>query len=131
MKQMYMVALMSLALLSTAKAASNDVAGSSTLGVSVSVLQELVHGWSVKKQALGRAVYNEKNQKIGQIADVIVAPDKSLSYAIVATGGFLGMAKHDVAVPADQLKREQNGKIVLNGATKDTLKAMPEFRYAE
>ena len=37
-------------------------------------------------------------------------------------GGFLGMGKHDVAIPVGQLKENQ-GKIVLAGATKDALKA--------
>ena len=53
-----------------------------------------------------------------------------MSYAIVGAGGFLGMGKHDVAVPVGQFK-EDKGRIVLAGATKDALKAMPKFEYAE
>ena len=49
--------------------------------------------------------------------------------AIVNVGGFLGLAKHDVAIPVSQLKLIDK-KLVLPGATKDALKASPEFQYA-
>jgi hypothetical protein len=42
----------------------------------------------------------------------------------------LGIDKHDVAIPANQFKM-QDGKIVLPGATKNAIKAMPEFKYAK
>lgn len=100
------------------------------LGVKVDELVVVTKGWSVKKQILGKAVYNDKNQRIGKIYDLIVAPDKAISYAIVATGGFLGIGKHDVAIPVNQFKLVK-GKIILAGATKDALKAMPAFQYAK
>ena len=40
-----------------------------------------------------------------------------MSYAIVGTGGFLGVAQHDVAIPVGQLKVEGD-KLMLPGATK-------------
>src|SRR5262249_6458671 len=55
---------------------------------------------------------------------------RAVSYAIVGVGGFLGMLKHDVAVPVSQFK-EEGGKIVLPGATKEALKAAPEVEYAK
>jgi sporulation protein YlmC with PRC-barrel domain len=88
----------------------------------------VAHGWSAKKKILGKSVYNEQNQKIGSVDDLIITPDRSVSYAIIGVGGFLGIGKHDVAIPANQLK-EENGKLVLPGATKDALKAMPKFEY--
>jgi sporulation protein YlmC with PRC-barrel domain len=75
-------------------------------------------------------VYNEKDEKIGKVDDLIVAPDKKVSYAIVGAGGFAGLGKHDVAIPVDQLK-EENGKFILPGATKEAVKEMPEFEYAK
>ena len=107
-----------------------QVAGSTTLGVSVEELKAVAIGWSAKKKILGKAVYNDKNEKIGAIDDLIITPDKSVSYAIIGAGGFLGMGKHDVAIPVGQFK-EDMGKIVLAGATKDALKAMPKFVYAK
>jgi len=73
---------------------------------------------------------NDSGEKIGDINDLIVAPNKSVSYAIVGVGGFLGMNEHNVAVPVSRLK-QQMGKIVLPGATKDALKAAPKFEYAQ
>jgi hypothetical protein len=107
-----------------------QVAGSTTIGVSVEEVKAVALGWSAKKKILGKAVYNDKNEKIGVVDDLIVAPDRSISYAIIGAGGFLGMGKHDVAIPVGQFK-EDKGWIVLAGATKDALKAMPKFEYAK
>ena len=106
------------------------VAGGAVIGVSVSEIAVLANGWSAKKQILGKDVYNDKNEKVGKVYDIIIAPDKAVSFGIIAAGGFLGIAKHDVAIPANQFKM-QDGKIVLPGATKDALKAMPAFQYAK
>ena len=107
-----------------------QVAGSATLGVTTQELQTVYTGWSAKKQILGETVYNDADEKIGTIEDLIIAPDSRVSYAIVGVGGFLGLGRHDVAIPISQLKKP-NGKLVLAGATKDTLKAMPEFEWAK
>ena len=102
----------------------------SIISVSTIELRELATGWSAKKQILGKGVYNDAGDKVGDINDLIVTPDKALSYAIVGVGGFLGVAEHEIAVPVGQLKQQQ-GKIVLSGATKDALKAAPKFEYAK
>jgi hypothetical protein len=60
-------------------------------------MKDVVNGWSAKKHALGKPLYNDKNEKIGSIDDVIITPDKKLSYAVVGTGGFVGLRKPDVA----------------------------------
>ena len=44
-------------------------------------------------------------------------------------GGFLGVASHDVAIPVNQFT-QSDGKLVLAGATKEAIKAMPPFEYA-
>jgi hypothetical protein len=46
----------------------------------------------------GAPVYNDLNEKIGSVDDIISAPDKAISYAIINAGGFLQVTKHDVAV---------------------------------
>jgi len=106
-----------------------QVAGSTVIGVAAAELREVATGWSAKHQVLGRAVFNDNNQRIGVIDDIIIAPDKSVSYAIIGAGGFLGVAKHDVAVPVGQLKLTGD-KLILPGATKEALKATPKFEYA-
>ena len=107
-----------------------QVAGSTPLGVSVAELQEVVKGWSVKRTVLGQPVYSDNNERVGSVDDIIITPDKAVSYAIVGTGGFLGLAKHDIAIPVSQFKLVDK-KLVLPGATKEALKAIPEFQYAQ
>jgi sporulation protein YlmC with PRC-barrel domain len=101
-------------------------AAGNKVGVTKDQMKTLSRGWSVKDKIMGKSVYNENKEKIGTIDDLIVTSDRSLSYAIIGVGGFLGMGKHDVAIPMSQLKANQDG-FVLPGATKDALKAMPEY----
>ena len=67
--------------------------------------------------------------RVGRIDDIIVTPERAVSYVIVGAGGFVGLGRHDVAIPINQLQ-EQDGKYVLSGATKETIKALPKFEYA-
>src|SRR5689334_4674195 len=106
-----------------------QTAGSTTLGVSVTELKDVINGWSVQRQLLGQSVYNDKDEKIGKIEDIILNKDRSASYGIVSTGGFLGLGAHDVAVPANQLQLK-NERLVLPGASKEKLRALPTFEYA-
>ncbi len=122
--------LMSLVVAAVAADSMAQTAGSSVVSVSVAEVKEVAKGWSAKKQILGKDVYNDTGDKIGEISDLIVAPNKSVSYAIIGVGGFLGMGERDVADPVSRFK-QQMGKIVLKGATKDALKAAPEFKYAK
>jgi len=124
------VALAGLVVVGSAGRLGAQVAGSTTIGVSVEEVKAVAIGWSAKKKILGKAVYNDKGEKIGVVDDLIVTLDRSVSYAIIGAGGFLGLGKHDVAIPVGQFK-EDKGKIVLAGATKDALKAMPKFEYAK
>src|SRR6202040_2581279 len=114
----------------TAPAISHaQVAGSTLIGVSVTEMRDVSTGWSTKRQILGQPIFNDKDERVGSIDDIIVAPDKAVSYAIVNAGGFIGLTKHDVAIPVSQLKLVAN-KLVLAGATKEALKASPPFEYA-
>ena len=109
--------------------ASAQVAGSTTLGITVTESSQVAMGWSVKKSVLGKTVYTESGEKIGKVEDLIITPAQYVSYLIVGAGGFIGIGRHDVAVPVAQV-REQGGKLVMPGATKDAVKSMPEFTYA-
>jgi hypothetical protein len=110
--------------------AQAQVAGTQPLSVTVEQSNALLSGWSVKKSILNKAVYNDQNEKIGTVVDLVVAPDGSLSAAIVSAGGFLGVASHDVAVPIAALDI-RGGNFYLAGATKAALKATPEFQYSK
>lgn len=80
-------------------------------------------------KVVGSDVYNEANEKIGQIDDLIVTPKDSVPYAVLSVGGFLGMAKHYVVVAASALE-VMDKKMVLKGGTKESLKALPSYVYA-
>ena len=107
-----------------------QVAGSSTTtGISVVESAQVALGWIVKKTLLGKTIYNESGQKVGNVQDISIAPDRSVSYAIVGAGGFIGMGRHDVAIPVTQIQ-DQTGKLVMVGATVDLIKSTPQFDYA-
>ena len=124
------IAAASVLLAGATTAIGQQVVGSTQLGVAVAELRDVTTGWSAKRQVLGKTIYNDSGDRIGKVDDIIVAPDKAVSYAIISAGGFLGMGRHDVAIPVGQLKQQSDGKFVLAGATKDALKAMPPFEYA-
>ena len=130
MRNTVVAGLMSLMMAVAAVNVAAQVAGSTTLGVPVAEITTLAHGWSAKKQILGKPVYNDQNERVGDVDDIIITPDKSLSYAIIGVGGFLGLGEHLVAIPFNQFKRGDD-KYVLPGATKDKLKALPPFTYAK
>jgi hypothetical protein len=128
MKSIHILVFASIAL--TAPTISRaQVAGSTLIGVSVAEMRDVASGWSAKRQILGQPVFNDKDERVGSIDDIIIAPDKAVSYAIINAGGFTGLTKHDVAIPVSQLKLVDK-KLVLAGATKEALRASPPFEYA-
>jgi sporulation protein YlmC with PRC-barrel domain len=115
--------------------------------------------WRASK-LVGVNVYNDANEKIGDINDVILDKAGKVENVILGVGGFLGMGEHYVAVGYDKLKwsnepprsttastttsttgtatttaedRKANGywypDHAVYNATKDQLKAMPQFKY--
>jgi sporulation protein YlmC with PRC-barrel domain len=109
---------------------------------------------------IGMDVYNEQNEKLGDISEVLVDKTGKVAGLVIGVGGFLGMGQHDIMVDMSRLKFvDEPAKIatttttgtatrpaettttrigekkwhpdhaVLSGATKDQLKAMPQFKY--
>lgn len=115
------------ALCSTGPVAAQVAGGSSTVGVSITT--QLAMGWSVKKTLLGKTIYDDTGKKVGKVEDLIISPEANVSYVIVGAGGFIGIGKHDVAIPITQIQ-DRAGRLVMAGATKDTIKDMPVFTYA-
>jgi hypothetical protein len=100
MKRIILLTLGSMALVAAAGSVSaQEVVGSTRIGLTVEETQDIAVGWSAKKQVLGEPVYNEDNKKVGTIDDLIITPDKAISYAIIGAGGFIGVGKHNVAIP--------------------------------
>jgi hypothetical protein len=95
--------------------------------VVVDVVQ-VANGYRASKLR-GVTVSNPQNQKIGELDDLIVGKDRVL-FAIVEVGGFLGIGSHLIAVSYNSLQINEDGsRIVLPGATREQVKALPEFKY--
>jgi len=99
--------------------------GVALLKVDVAVLGK---GWRASK-LIGSIVTNDKNEKIGTLDDLVV-DQKTVLFAVLQVGGFLGVGAHVVAVPYDSLKIDEAGaKVELPGATKEELKKLGDFKY--
>jgi hypothetical protein len=88
----------------------------------------------VDVKTVARGYRTSKNEKIGEIDDIIIARDKGL-FAILQVGGFLGLGAHLVAVPYQSPHQslvidETGRKIQLPGASREALKKLQEFKYA-
>ena len=117
------------AICSAAPASAQVAGGTTTVDASITETTDFAMGWSVKKTLMGKTIYNDAGQKVGNVEDLIISPDKKVSYVIVGAGGFVGVGRHDVAIPVAEIQ-DQSGKLVMSGATKDKIKSMPEFAYA-
>lgn len=100
--------------------------------------------WRASK-VIGVNVYNQQNEKLGEIKELIMDRSGRVAGAVVGVGGFLGMGEHDVMVPLDRLqfsneagntttgsaggdKQWYPDRAVMN-ANKDQLKEMKAFEY--
>lgn len=88
----------------------------------------LATGYRTSK-VVGSAVVNEANEAVGTIDDLIVTPADKVPYAVLSVGGFLGMGTKYVVVPFTSLE-VRDKQMLLRGATKDSLKSLPEYKYA-
>jgi sporulation protein YlmC with PRC-barrel domain len=118
---------------------------------------------------IGVKIYNEQNERLGDINEIILDKDGKVMGYVVGVGGFLGMGEHDVLVepskikfvneparaaatstttpPANPNAAPTNTRPVSNttardpkeiwypdhgilSASKDQLKAMPQFKYS-
>ena len=121
--------------------------------------------WRTSK-LVGLNVYNDSNESLGSINDLLADKSGNVKAVVIGVGGFLGVGEHLVAVPLDKVKfvdqpvantatsnsQAPNRPATTTGsstssssttsrdpwypdhavfnATKDELKAMPEFKYS-
>ena len=88
----------------------------------------LATGWRATA-IIGAKVYNDAGEDIGKLEDMIITSKGTIPYAVVSVGGFLGMDVHHVVVAASSLELVDK-KLTLHGATKESLKALPNFEFA-
>ena len=136
--------------------------------VATSDVSSLKGNWRTSK-LVGLNVYNDSNESLGSINDLLTDKNGDIKAVVIGVGGFLGVGEHLVAVPLDKVKFVDDA-IAYTGAagapatarpssttttgaattapaaapkknpwypdhavfsaTKDQLKAMPEFKYA-
>jgi sporulation protein YlmC with PRC-barrel domain len=121
------IALVAAGLLCASVGAFGQVAstGSATIMNSVPRDSTTVTDW------YKQSVYDPSNNKIGEIMDVLMAPDGHATAVIVGVGGFLGAGEKDVAVPFTAVKHTtRDNKVYLTmDTTKDALKSATGFKY--
>jgi len=82
---------------------------------------------------VGLDVYDGQHNNIGKIKDIAFDAARKVSAYVVAVGGFLGVGERYVAVSPDAIAVSYDGgsktwRAAMN-ASKDQLKAAPEFKY--
>lgn len=88
----------------------------------------LATGYRTSK-VVGSTVYNAAGETVGTIDDLIVTPNDKVPFAVLSVGGFLGMGSKYVVVSYAALNVTEK-KFILRDATKETLKSLPEYKYA-
>ena len=63
----------------------------------------LKNNWRASK-LMGLDVYNEANEKLGDVNELILDKNGKVNAVVIGVGGFLGMGEHDIAVTMDKLK---------------------------
>jgi sporulation protein YlmC with PRC-barrel domain len=113
------------ALIASTAALAQQPTGHGGLMTSIPANSQTVTDWYKQN------VYDPKDQKIGEIMDVLVNPSGQIDAAIVGVGGFLGAGEKDVAVSFNAIKpTKKNDKTYLTlNTTKDALKNAPGFKY--
>ena len=76
----------------------------------------------------GDDVCNMQDDKLGKIQDIMLdLNDGTIRYAVLSSGGFLGMGDHLFAVPWSALKLDQDNKRFLLDVDADRIKDAPGF----
>ncbi len=97
-------------------------------GTLMRVDAQTVAGGQRSSKVVGSDVVNEANETVGKVDDLIVASGDRAPIAVLSVGGFLGIGTRYVLVPYSAIEKRED-RLVLRGATKDNLKALPEYNY--
>src|SRR5215210_1253418 len=83
--------------------ASGQASAPGTMSAGNWMTQEQPGQWRASKLE-GLDVYNQNNEKIGDIDELIVDSGGKIQAVVIGVGGFLGIGERDVAIPFDQVK---------------------------
>jgi PRC-barrel domain len=79
-------------------------------------------------------VFNDREEDIGTLDDLIVGPDDRILFAVLQVGGFLRIGGRLIAVPFESLLLDNVSgrlRIILPGATREALETVPAFAYRD
>jgi sporulation protein YlmC with PRC-barrel domain len=89
---------------STAPASGTSTApASGQMNTGTWLTEEKPGQWRASKLE-GLDVYNQNDEKIGDIRELIVDSSGKIQAVVIGVGGFLGVGERDVAMPFDQIK---------------------------
>ncbi len=81
-------------------------------------------------QIIGSNVYNDRNESIGEVEDVLLSPTGDRPMAVVSVGGFLGIGARLVSLPLSEMRwSTEQERMTLPGGSKEALQARPAFEY--
>ena len=108
MKTILATSLLSLALVSGPALAQNAPpadrnAPAATSAQTPANKMMLKGNWRASK-LIGLNVYNDANEKLGDVNELILDKSGKVAAVVIGVGGFLGMGEHDIAVSMDKLK---------------------------
>lgn len=87
----------------------------------------------MSSKLVGTTVYNNKNETVGEVEDLVIENGKTLTGVVVSVGGFLGLGESYVVLdPSSLAINNKDGKWMVHADTdKDTLKNAPKFKYSK
>ena len=99
-KSIAAVALVSAALITTAASAQTSQTSPNTVTATATSHRD---EWRASK-VIGINVYNDANEKIGDINELLLDRSGKVVNVIIGVGGFLGVGEHNVAIAYDKIK---------------------------
>jgi sporulation protein YlmC with PRC-barrel domain len=79
---------------------------------------------------IGQTIYNQANESVGDVNDLLIDKDGKIAAVIIGVGGFLGIGEKNVAISFDSIQSstDENGNLkFMVSVTKEELDAAPEF----
>jgi sporulation protein YlmC with PRC-barrel domain len=118
----------------TAMPTATDGAGGMTMANTATVKIRFITAKPadiMSSKLVGKTLYNNKNENVGEIEDLVIDNGKTVTGVVVSVGGFLGLGERYVLVdPATIFLHQADGSIkAIVDTDKDTLKNAPAFKY--
>ena len=103
MRTRYLVGGLLAAALMSSTALAQAPAPSRAPAVATTDVAPKSNHWRASK-LIGVNIYNEQNEKLGDISEIILDPSGKVTGYVIGVGGFLGMGQHDILVEPGKIK---------------------------